>query len=190
MTSSRLQRHFDKPNAGGNRINTEKETHRIILDECEIDTNGKMDLEMEKVNGTTAQKKPVQRYKTRTNSEWQTIYGSSLPRELIQRMDYILVYKKLSDADERKKSNVAAVDARKKFLDALDTEGIDILTEVIGDNVYLKLHTPFWRLCKEAEREGLRMPVKDVSVTEAFASGLVYVMYWSRRFLPDIFPQD
>lgn len=187
MTSGRLQKQQNKQN-GGSRVHVETEKDNIILDDCEIDTTQKVRLEMEKVNGTngTIRKKPVQRYKTRTNSEWQTIYGSSLPRESIQRMDYVLVYKKLCDIDEKKKQiDYVAVQARRKFLDAMETEGIDVLTEEIGDNVYLKLHTPFWRLCKEAEREGLKMPVKDVSVAEAFLFGGMYHLRMKQKTLSD-----
>jgi len=29
---------------------------------------------------------------------------------------------------------------------------------------YLLIHTPFWRLCVEAERVGLKMPLKNVRI--------------------------
>lgn len=114
---------------------------------------------------STVQKVPVKRYKTRTNSEWRRVFGSRIPEEAEQKMDYILVYKKKSGSQEPDGLNNEdlAQTAREKFMEALEEEGFDVMKEEIGNLVYLKLHAPFWRLCKEAEREGLKMPVKDVS---------------------------
>lgn len=127
------------------------------------DLANRLDIELAKANN--GQKFPVKRYKTRTNSEWLKTFGSRLPQEAEQRMDYILVYKKKSDGQNPAglHNDDSAHVAREKFMDALEDEGFDVLKEEIGDNVYLKIHTPFWRLCKEAEREGLKMPIKDVS---------------------------
>jgi len=45
----------------------------------------------------------------------------------------------------------------------LEEEGILLEKETIGEEVYTKLHCTFPRLCKEAERVKLQMPLKNVS---------------------------
>ena len=52
---------------------------------------------------------------------------------------------------------------RDKFESELLEEGVEIQTDEINNYVYQKLHTPFHRLCKEAEKVKLEMPLIGVS---------------------------
>lgn len=127
-------------------------------------------LEMEEVvrrkepPPTREKEKILRSLTTRTNSEWQMTVGSDLAKESIQRMDFVLVYPKekgVADDDERRGKEEELRDtARRKFLEAMEAEGIDVLTEEIAGKILLKLHTPFWRLCKEAQKERIEMPLQ------------------------------
>ena len=86
----------------------------------------------------------------------------------MKRIDYVLVYpdKKMADADgaKEKRSLQKKVDLRERFHAALrDREHVEIQEDVVGENVFVKLHATFWRLCREAERMKMEMPLKDVS---------------------------
>ena len=56
---------------------------------------------------------------------------------------------------------------RRKFETMLDIEGFVREDEEIDDVVYCKLHCSFPRLCKEAERVKLQMPLTNVSEAKA-----------------------
>ena len=47
----------------------------------------------------------------------------------------------------------------------MERDGLEVLEEHKNEEknlTYLMLHTPFWRLCAEAERVCLKAPLKDV----------------------------
>jgi hypothetical protein len=127
---------------------------------------------------------------SRTMSEWKEVCNRSrLPVESRRPTDYVLVYedeKRCHGADDavdgkngrggggvcgcccggpNKKELEECLKARSRFRQLVEAEGIEITEEISrGDdnhNVYLLLHTPFWRLCVEAERVGLKMPLKN-----------------------------
>ena len=50
-----------------------------------------------------------------------------------------------------------------RFEKKIAAEGFSIQKDVIGENVFLKLHCPFKRLCVEAEKVKIEMALKDVS---------------------------
>ena len=54
--------------------------------------------------------------------------------------------------------------AQNEFGEALKEEGLELTKEMGIDKKhrYLLIHTPFWRLCVEAERVRLKMPLKNV----------------------------
>jgi len=65
-------------------------------------------------------------------------------------------------------------------------EGLELTKEMGTDRKYryLLIHTPFWRLCVEAERVGLKMPLRNVCQTNApFTRGNIHraVHTWSTR---------
>ena len=93
-----------------------------------------------------------------------------LPDSKLKRIDYVLVYPKKSideihGEDERRKFKKQQ-DLRQKFQAALLAEGVLLQRQVIGEKVLLKLHVPFQRLCEEAERTRLEMPLSKVSTSQ------------------------
>ncbi len=87
--------------------------------------------------------------------------------EEIKFIDYVLVYSsKLSDdtCDEiKKEKHESQIRIRHHFEAAMVEEGIEMKSDSYGNSVYMKLHVPFRRLCKEAERMRLEMPLEGVS---------------------------
>lgn len=83
-----------------------------------------------------------------------------------KRIDYVLVHKKKTSAeemdDEEKETLQKREDMRARFEKALQEEGFSIKEEIIEEYVYKKLHCPFKRLCQEAEHVKLEMPLKGV----------------------------
>ena len=85
-----------------------------------------------------------------------------------KRIDYVLVYRdKTAEEATDKDSRLDLehkIDAREKFERLLqEKHGIEIQKEVIGQNVFVKIHTAFPRLCAEAELVKLEMPLVGVS---------------------------
>ncbi|XP_045204695.2 anoctamin-4-like isoform X2 [Mercenaria mercenaria] len=81
-----------------------------------------------------------------------------------KRIDYVLVHKVKTvedyDDEEKKMSQKRKEDLRERFEKALRVEGFSIKEETIDGYVYKKLHCPFKRMCKEAEKVKLEMPLK------------------------------
>ena len=69
----------------------------------------------------------------------------------------------VDDKEEQEKLQQQKYD-RLKFSKKLKQEGFTVETSKIGQLIYTKLHCPFKRLCREAERVKFEMPIKDVSV--------------------------
>lgn len=92
---------------------------------------------------------------------------SEFPKEKMKRIDYVLVYNKknMDDIVSEKKTRQRQkkIELQEKFEAALLEEGVEIESEEIHDTVYQKLHTPFHRLCQEAEKVKLEMPLIGVS---------------------------
>lgn len=89
------------------------------------------------------------------------------PKEVVKRIDWILIYPKkdpeeIHDEDD-KQDYQRNLDLREKFELAMQDEGLQMQKVILGENVFVKLHTPFERLCKEAERINLEMPLQGVS---------------------------
>lgn len=98
----------------------------------------------------------------RYNSFDNTSRSSKMPF-----IDYILVYKSAaalaaqSTSPEQSSRNAHMESLRTIFEKHLQEEGFEINRELYGDNVYVALECPFWRLANEAERVHLEMPLKD-----------------------------
>ena len=75
---------------------------------------------------------------------------------MAEKTDYVLVHSKDGSEDPQNEEK------RKIFEDALRKERFTI-EEFIGDKVFKKLHCQFERLCEEAERVKLEMPLEEVS---------------------------
>jgi len=97
--------------------------------------------------------------------------GNSLKQER-KRIDYVLVHPKKTSAEEEdeddKKTLIKQEYLRSEFEKALRKEGFYIHQQVIGQNVYKKLHCPFKRLCREAEKVNLEVPIDPVSIQTTF----------------------
>ncbi|XP_062567716.1 anoctamin-4-like [Saccostrea cucullata] len=81
-----------------------------------------------------------------------------------KRIDYVLVHKNkysndYQDDEEKQEELRKKEEKRDRFESALAKEGFDIQKEVIGENVFVKLHCPFKRLCAEAEMVKMEMPL-------------------------------
>ncbi|KAJ8298155.1 hypothetical protein KUTeg_011494 [Tegillarca granosa] len=85
-----------------------------------------------------------------------------------RRIDYILVHDKKSSKDVEDKDKKADLEEkeekRERFEDALKSEGFNIQHDTIGNNVFVKLHCPFKRLCAEAEIVKLEKALKGVII--------------------------
>ena len=88
-------------------------------------------------------------------------------KEKLKRIDYVLVYSRKTpdeepDPEDREKLR-KLIKMRHKFESELLEEKIQIQADSYGENVYLKIHVPFERLCVEAENIKLEMPLHGVS---------------------------
>lgn len=91
-----------------------------------------------------------------------------LPDARLKRIDCVIVYPKKSldeihEEDDQIKFQKQQ-ELRHKFQAALLAEGVLIQRDVIGENVMLKLHVPFQRLCEEAEKTKLEMPLSGCEI--------------------------
>ena len=107
------------------------------------------------------------RNRKQPNSNNSNNRPAGFPEEKMKRIDYVLVYNK-KDMDEisdskKKQELKKTLELRDKFENELLDEGIEIQTDEINEVVYQKLHTPFYRLCQEAEKVKLEMPLIGVS---------------------------
>ena len=70
----------------------------------------------------------------------------------------------MGNADVEAEKTMAA-EMRRRFEAAMRRVGAELEREAGlegSEFTYLKVHMPFWRLCKEAERIKLEMPLKGV----------------------------
>ena len=76
------------------------------------------------------------------------------------RIDYVLVHGKETSEDTKK------TEIRNRFERLLEKEGFSIkrIKDEKDETVYTTLHCSFTRLCEEAERVKLEMPLNGVSV--------------------------
>ena len=84
-----------------------------------------------------------------------------------KRIDYVLVHKRDHSDETTSQSKKETIERkerlRKRFENALIRSGFSIRSVVVEDKVFTKLHCPFKRLCQEAERVKLEMPLEGVS---------------------------
>ena len=89
-------------------------------------------------------------------------------KEKLKRIDYVLVYsRKTTDEEPDPKDREELrkrIKMRHKFEAALLEEKIEIQADSYGENVYMKIHVPFERLCAEAENVKLEMPLHGVRI--------------------------
>lgn len=93
------------------------------------------------------------------------VYRNLEKRSESQLIDIVLIHPILkgtqSDDDELKIQ--AAVNIRKIFQKQLKNDGFEVSKTNINDQVYTKLRCSFKRLCIEAEKTNLQMPLRGVS---------------------------
>ena len=84
-----------------------------------------------------------------------------------KRIDYVLVHGREKSEEVQSQSKKQSLEKkerlRKRFEDALRNTGFSIKAVEIENKVFKKLHCPFKRLCEEAERVKLEMPLGGVS---------------------------
>jgi len=99
-------------------------------------------------------------------SQWEQVVGPLLPKEgPMRKTDYVLVFRK--KRLELESAEREAQEARIRFAKVMIFNGADIVEDRASsaEFVYLKIHMAFWRLCKEAEKTRIEMPIKDVSAS-------------------------
>lgn len=95
----------------------------------------------------------------------KTLPGNlKFPSEKLKRIDYVLVYPNntldtLPPGSSDYKSLEKCIRLRKIFQAHMEKEGLQTQTDVIGEDVYIKIHTPINRMCYEAEKINLEMPL-------------------------------
>jgi hypothetical protein len=107
------------------------------------------------------------------------------PKESMKRIDYVIVHKTVVH-NEGKKNEMKAQkkeEMRLTFNAAILAEGMQVQRDVIGEFTYIKIHTPFWRLCKEAESMQLEMPL--IGVRNYFVHlVLLFISFLASSFFP------
>ncbi|KAK3788799.1 hypothetical protein RRG08_029246 [Elysia crispata] len=83
-------------------------------------------------------------------------------------IDYVLIYPhefSKDVKDETKRLELKKHEQRRtRFEKKIESEGFSIQKDIIGENVFLKLHCPFKRLCVEAEKVKIEMALKDCQI--------------------------
>lgn len=77
-----------------------------------------------------------------------------------QPVDYVLIYNTKGPQTE----------LREKFETILQNEELLVQKEIIGNEVFVMICSNFDRLCREAERVKLQMPLKGVSISSVSCS--------------------
>ncbi|XP_021363066.1 anoctamin-4-like isoform X4 [Mizuhopecten yessoensis] len=105
-----------------------------------------------------------------------------------KRVDYVLVYTNKTSKDtkdpDKKKSLEDKEYKRDCFEQAMIEQGFFIQKDFMKDNVFVKLHCPFKRLCMEAEAVKLEMRLKDCPNYEPESTNFV------RRFMDKYLETD
>ncbi|RUS78017.1 hypothetical protein EGW08_014234 [Elysia chlorotica] len=95
----------------------------------------------------------------------------ALNRSLVperKRIDYVLIYPNELSKDAKDESRMLELKKheyrRARFEKIIESEGFSVQKDIIGENVFLKLHCPFKRLCVEAEKVKIEMALKDCKI--------------------------
>ncbi|KAK7489895.1 hypothetical protein BaRGS_00018917, partial [Batillaria attramentaria] len=115
----------------------------------------------------------------------------ALEQELVvekKRIDFVLVHEArtsddVDDKEEKEKLKIHEQE-RAKFVTILQREGFTVQFSTIGKYVYSKLHCPFKRLCREAERVKFEMPLKDCPHLESVKKS-AFTKFIERHFETD-----
>ncbi|XP_074650547.1 anoctamin-7-like isoform X3 [Tubulanus polymorphus] len=91
--------------------------------------------------------------------------------EKLKRIDFVLTYPVIDsnhdDSSAKKKHHRQDIEKmREKFESAMKTEGLKLQTDVYKNNMFVKVHTPFARLCMQAEKIKLEMPLIGCEIYE------------------------
>ncbi|XP_055959025.1 anoctamin-4 isoform X2 [Patella vulgata] len=103
----------------------------------------------------------------------------AIKNELIperKRIDFVLIHPNTNPSVEKGKTKpktLQHIQNRELFEDNLRDEGFSIQETEIGNLIYKKLHCPFKRLCVEAERVKLEMPLKDCDIPDTDNYGCI-----------------
>jgi hypothetical protein len=86
---------------------------------------------------------------------------------LIKRIDYVLIYPDKHPEEETHRNKQKELEKhilnRQQFEEAIKEEGVEIQKQKHKENMFVKVHVPFLRLCNEAEKCKLEMPLSGVS---------------------------
>ncbi|XP_030836627.1 anoctamin-4 isoform X1 [Strongylocentrotus purpuratus] len=124
------------------------------------ETYGGKALNLAPIEMNGGKKKKKKKKKHRKSHEAKTI---------TKRIDYVLVYKhreenSFESADDFEEYS-REKELRDRFQEAMVTkERLEVQEETVGDHTYVKIHSSFNRLCKEAEDINLEMPLKGAAI--------------------------
>ncbi|XP_064636071.1 anoctamin-7-like isoform X3 [Lineus longissimus] len=86
----------------------------------------------------------------------------------IKRIDYVLVYPDKHPEEETSKKKRFELERnftnRKKFEGEMREEGVEFQKQKYKENIFVKIHVPFKRLCEEAEKCNLEMPLTGCEI--------------------------
>lgn len=88
--------------------------------------------------------------------------------------DFVLVYDAFDD-------DVLHVTERKLFETSLKEENIDVIKTTCGDNIFVELYASFERLCKEAEKIHLQMPLEGFLLESSQRRGILKDFFRSMK---------
>ncbi|CAG5134636.1 unnamed protein product [Candidula unifasciata] len=94
-----------------------------------------------------------------------------------KRIDYVLVYHGVrfeGERDEEKKKRLRQQERnRNRFEKLMKEQGFSLQKDEVANHVYVKLHCPFKRLCYEAEKVKLEMPLKDCKIPQTESGNII-----------------
>ncbi|GFN81556.1 anoctamin [Plakobranchus ocellatus] len=117
-------------------------------------------------------KRHKRRMKNKTFGTFERRYSKlALNKSLVperKRIDYVLIYPNISSKDAKDESKILELKKheynRARFENIVSAEGFSLQKDIIGENVFVKLHCPFKRLCVEAEKVKIEMALKDCPI--------------------------
>ncbi|KAK0052975.1 anoctamin-6-like isoform X1 [Biomphalaria pfeifferi] len=155
----------------------EKQTDEIItlsirpLNVTLTDNQSINDVDLDPSNAHEAQNRGSIKFVDTSNKE-ENIYSQEIPVDL-KHIDFVLVHKTAATTDkDEDKTSKQLIKLREAFEKKMMSEGLVIYKRKTSDLVFTIIHCPFKRLCIEAEKVKLQLPLKDMGIKQT-ASGII-----------------
>nr|KAI8757561.1 anoctamin-6-like isoform X1 [Biomphalaria glabrata] len=153
----------------------EKQTDEIITLSIrplnQTDNQSTNDVDLDPSNAHEAQIRGSLKFVDASNKE-DDIYSQEIPVDL-KHIDFVLVHKTAATTDkDEDKTSKQLINMREAFEKKMTSEGLVIYKRKASDLVFTIIHCPFKRLCIEAEKVKLQLPLKDMGIKQT-VSGLI-----------------